>query len=319
MPMEITYDINDDNQIDFIYYYAYLIAKNLKIDIKDKNFSKDYILQNLIHQKNILTLDEVKEQTKKIMEENQKEYESLNLDNLRNIDYEEFEKDDDSNHHIDFLTAFSNLRAKNYGIEKCDRNTVKFTAGKIIPAISTTTASACGFMMSQIYILLRENYTILDLRKINFSLSSPFFNIGKPSKPLIISNKKDKETQLETIVPYDFNVWDNIEIEGNLTINQLTDELIKKFELVFEFDGLYSIDDISLFKNENDLEKLVEDLYFSNILNGQIINYDLINQLGITRNDIYGNIYIKYFGCIDDKISVIFPTIKYRYKKKTNL
>lgn len=33
----------------------------------------------------------------------------------------DFEKDDDTNHHVDFVTAASNLRANNYNIEIADR------------------------------------------------------------------------------------------------------------------------------------------------------------------------------------------------------
>jgi len=36
----------------------------------------------------------------------------------------EFEKDDDSNYHMDFIVAASNLRAENYSIPPADRHKV---------------------------------------------------------------------------------------------------------------------------------------------------------------------------------------------------
>lgn len=44
---------------------------------------------------------------------------------------EEFEKDDDFNHHVDFMTASSNLRAMMYGIAATDRMETKRIAGKV--------------------------------------------------------------------------------------------------------------------------------------------------------------------------------------------
>lgn len=58
----------------------------------------------------------------------------------------QFEKDDDLNGHMDFVTAASALRARMYAIEPADRLKTKRIAGKIIPAIATATAAVAGLV-----------------------------------------------------------------------------------------------------------------------------------------------------------------------------
>jgi hypothetical protein len=59
---------------------------------------------------------------------------------------QEFEKDDDTNHHIAFISAAANFRATNFAIPTVDEFRVKLIAGKIIAALSTTTTAVTGLV-----------------------------------------------------------------------------------------------------------------------------------------------------------------------------
>jgi len=62
----------------------------------------------------------------------------------------QFEKDDDSNGHIDYVTSASSLRARMYSIQPADRLKTKRIAGKIIPAIATATAAVAGLVRNRL-------------------------------------------------------------------------------------------------------------------------------------------------------------------------
>ena len=61
----------------------------------------------------------------------------------------EFEKDFDL--HVEFVTSASNLRARNYEIQRADKHKTKFVAGKIVPAIATTTSLVTGLICLELY------------------------------------------------------------------------------------------------------------------------------------------------------------------------
>lgn len=119
-----------------------------------------------------------------------------------------FEKDNDSNFHIDFIHSLSNLRCSNYDLPLGDKLKTRLVAGKIIPAVTTSGATITGAVLIEMYKLLvglpRDEF-----RSWYFHLGSNYYVVTRPSAPVAIKTGVADAT---------FTNWDQLVLSGPLTL-----------------------------------------------------------------------------------------------------
>ncbi|XP_051649112.1 ubiquitin-like modifier-activating enzyme 7 [Manacus candei] len=187
-PHPLTFSPENDTHLDYILATAHLFAQVHRVPpCRDRRATQD-ILRSVVLPPSALQeglqipLTEEQEEAQKPTDRRQLTELIQDLAQQRQelMGHEEaqvplmepihFEKDNDI--HVDFITAASNLRAENYGIPPTDWMTSKRIAGRILPAIITTTAAVAGLACLEVYKLVWGCQDLSCYRNSNISLSN---------------------------------------------------------------------------------------------------------------------------------------------------
>lgn len=231
-PKPIVFDVNNTLHLDYIFAAANLRAETYNINqIRDRVYIANVVssvkVPEFVPKSGVRIAENDSQITNGSSNYDQSKLNKVqkdlppadSLENLKIVPLE-FEKDDDSNLHIDFIVAASNLRATNYDIQPADRHRSKLIAGKIIPAIATTTSVVAG-LICQEFIKLAWGLTDLEKYKNGFvNLALPFFGFSEP-----LLAPKSKYYDIE------WTLWDRFEVEGELTLNEFLNYFKEKHAL----------------------------------------------------------------------------------------
>merc|ERR1719438_551327 len=136
----------------------------------------------------------------------------------------DFDKDVDL--HMLFVTSCSNLRALNYSIPTEDTHRSRAIAGRIIPAIATTTALVTGLICLELYKLVSIEEKKVDDYKSGFcNLAIPFMTLSEPTAPAktkaIVKGKE-----------WNWTAWDSLDIDkGDITLKEFMEYFQETYNL----------------------------------------------------------------------------------------
>ncbi|KAL8225130.1 hypothetical protein R6Q57_017687 [Mikania cordata] len=227
-PRPLEFSVSDPSHLNFVLAGSILLAETFGIPIPDwaKNPKK---LAEAVEQ--VIVPDFQPKQGVKIeTDENATSLSSASIDDeavinelIKKLEHHtktlpsgyamkpiQFEKDDDTNYHMDFIAGLANMRARNYSIPEVDKLRAKFIAGRIIPAIATSTAMATGLVCLELYKVIDGGHKVEDYRNTFANLALPLFSIAEPVPAKAIKHQDMSWT-----------VWDRWTIKGNPTLREL--------------------------------------------------------------------------------------------------
>jgi len=140
-------------------------------------------------------------------------------DTLSPIDF-----DKDIDEQMIVVMAASNLRATNYKIPEADLHKSRGIAGKIIPAIATTTALVTGLICLELIKVLQD--------KPLESFRNTFANIGFPTFAAIEPMQAWGTTSTVKGKEWNWSQWDRIEVNNrDITMQGLCDFMKEEYNL----------------------------------------------------------------------------------------
>jgi len=224
-PSLIKLDINNNLHMDFIIATVALLCNSTNIKY---SLDRDLII-DIINK-----FDSQFTKVIEIISEEKKEPDTFQLlevnkeSNINTCIPQVFEKDDDTNYHIMWINSASNIRAQNYSIEPVDFHTTKGIAGRIIPAVATTTSIVAGLitieMIKYLYCNKIENFksTFVNLALNVFVSADP------------IDAKKIR------IAGQEFNSWFKFVENEDLVLENFLEKYNELFKTTITMVGLES-------------------------------------------------------------------------------
>lgn len=122
------------------------------------------------------------------------------------------------------MASVSNLRARNYRIKEVTKFKVKIIAGKIIPALATTTAMVIGAVGIEILKFIMKK-PLSNMKNSFMNLALPLWIFSEPEPPIKAKDKDYDPILMGPVkaIPDGFTTWDKLFVKGPMTIQEIID------------------------------------------------------------------------------------------------
>jgi len=221
-PTPMEYDLSNPLILDYIEATTHLLARCCSLE---DNFTRENLVESLVDYvpkdfevKTDLKIASNDEELKDMEDDLEETVLHEGLEVSKEYVPQEFEKDDDTNWHISWITSASNCRATNYNIPVASEQDTKGIAGRIIPAVATTTSAVVGLIGMELLKYVR-GVDDIDMYQSWFVNMADNTNI----------NANPFQAPMVKIGEKEFNSWTKI----NCSLDTSLEKFIEQYEEMF--------------------------------------------------------------------------------------